>query len=112
MTDNFVSKFGVSSRKPITTCTIFVVACLSWPCFLESNRTCSFKRLQSPDSFAIVTIAMMMREVDARSEACNMSGLRFGRVGKPKGSLPVGSASQAREASRLRPGHCSKFSIS
>lgn len=67
--DNLVSSFGAESRNPITTCTIFVIACLSWPCFLESNRTCSFSRLQSPESLLSVTIATRIRDVDARSEA-------------------------------------------
>jgi hypothetical protein len=69
MTDNFVSRFGVSSKKPITVCTILVVACLSCPCFLERSRTCSFIKFQSFARLAIVTMAMMIRDVDARSEA-------------------------------------------
>lgn len=69
ITDNFTSKFGVSSRKPMTTCTIFVVACLSWPCFFDNSRTWSFNRLQSPASLQIVTIVTRILEVVARSEA-------------------------------------------
>lgn len=53
----------------MTVCTILVVACLSCPCFFESRSTCSFKRFQSFAFLAIVTMAMMIREVDARSEA-------------------------------------------
>jgi len=53
----------------MTTCTILVIACLSCPCFFESSRTCSFNRLQSPESLLIVTIATRIRDVDARSEA-------------------------------------------
>lgn len=68
MTESFVSRFGVSSKNPITTCTIFVVACFSWPCFLESSSTCSFNRLQSPAFLAIVQIPTRIREVEARSE--------------------------------------------
>jgi hypothetical protein len=69
MTESFVSRFGVSSKKPITVCTIFVVACFSCPCFLESSKTCSFIKFQSFAFLAIVTMAMMIREVEARSEA-------------------------------------------
>jgi hypothetical protein len=69
ITESFVSRLGVSSRKLITTCTILVTACLSCPCFFESNRTCSFNKLQSPASFAIVIMATRIRDVDARSEA-------------------------------------------
>jgi hypothetical protein len=45
------------------------VACLSCPCFFDSRRTCSFIKFQSFAFLAIVTMAMMIREVDARSEA-------------------------------------------
>ena len=45
------------------------MACLSWPCFLESSRICSLSKLQSPESLLIVTIAMRIRDVDARSDA-------------------------------------------
>jgi hypothetical protein len=69
MTDNLVSRFGVSSKNSMTFCTILVVACLSCPCFFDSRSTCSFIRLQSFAFFAIVTMAMMTREVEARSEA-------------------------------------------
>ncbi len=54
----------------IATCTILVVACLSWPCFLDSNRICSLSRPQSPESLDIVIMATRSLEVDARSEAC------------------------------------------
>ena len=69
MTDILVSKLGASSKNPITTCTIFVVACLSCPCFFDNSKTCSFNKLQSPDSFDIVTIATRILDVDARSDA-------------------------------------------
>jgi len=64
-----MSKLGVLSRKLITVCTILVMACLSCPCFFERSSTCSFNRLQSPASLAIVHMATRIREVDARSEA-------------------------------------------
>jgi hypothetical protein len=60
---------GVSSRNFITACTILVVACLSWACFLERRSTWSLRRFQSPDSLAIVTMAIRRRDVEARSEA-------------------------------------------
>jgi hypothetical protein len=69
MTDSFVSRFGVSSKKPMTVWTILVVACFNCPCFFESSRTCSFIRFQSLARLAIVTMEIMIREVDARSEA-------------------------------------------
>jgi hypothetical protein len=69
MTDSLVSRFGVSSKKPMTVWTILVVACLSCPCFFDSSRTCSFIKFQSFARLAIVTMATMIREVDARSEA-------------------------------------------
>lgn len=72
ITLSFTSKFGVSSRKPITTWTIFEMACLSCPCFLLSSCTCSFSRLQSPDSFDIVTMATIRRDVEGRSEDCRV----------------------------------------
>jgi hypothetical protein len=65
---NLVSISGVSSKKLITTCTIFVIACLSCPCFFESTRTCSSSRFQSPASLQIVTIATSARDVEARSD--------------------------------------------
>ena len=46
-----------------------MIACLSWPCFLESSKTCSLSKLQSPESLLIVTTAMRIRDVDARSDA-------------------------------------------
>lgn len=39
ITDSFTSMLGVSSRKPMTTCTILVVACLSCPCFFDRRST-------------------------------------------------------------------------
>ena len=45
------------------------MACLSWPCFLESSKTCSLSKLQSPESLLIVTIATRSRDVDAKSDA-------------------------------------------
>lgn len=66
---NFVSKLGAASRKPITTCTIVVMACLSCPCFLLSSSTCSFSSAQSPESLQIVTIATITRDVEGRSDA-------------------------------------------
>ena len=69
MTESLVSTSGVSSKNDITTWTIFVMACLSCPCFLDSRRTCSFKRPQSFESLHIVTMATSKRDVDARSEA-------------------------------------------
>ena len=53
----------------IATCTILVVACLSWPCFFDSSKICSFSKPQSPESLEIVMIATSSLEVDARSEA-------------------------------------------
>ena len=70
MTPSLVSVLGASSKKPMTTCTILVMACLSCPCFLLSSRTCSFSKLQSPESFEMVTMATSRREVEARSDAC------------------------------------------
>lgn len=72
MTDSLTSKFGVSSRNPITVWTIFVTACLSWPCFLDSRSTWSFSRFQSPEFLLSVTMVIRMRDVVARSEACRM----------------------------------------
>ena len=53
----------------MTTCTIFVIACFSCPCFLLSSWTCSFNKFQSLASFAIVTMATSNRDVEGRSEA-------------------------------------------
>ena len=53
----------------MATWTILVVACLSWPCFFESRRTCSLSNGQSPLSLEIVMMAISSLEVDARSEA-------------------------------------------
>ena len=69
ITDSFFSEFGAACMKVMTTCTILVVACLSWPCFFDKSRTCSFNRSQSPESLHIVTMATRSLEVDARSEA-------------------------------------------
>ena len=55
--------------KDMATWTILVVACLSCPCFLESNKICSFNSPQSPDSFEIVMMATSNRDVEARSDA-------------------------------------------
>jgi len=71
MTESFTSMLGVSSRKLITVCTILVMACLSWPCFLERTSTWSFIKLQSPAVLHIVTMEINMRDVEARSEACD-----------------------------------------
>ena len=57
----------------MATCTILVVACLSWPCFFDSNKICSFSKPQSPESLEIVMIATSNLEVDARSDAYNES---------------------------------------
>lgn len=67
---SFLSVSGASSMNDMATCTILVVACLSWPCFLESSNTCSFNRPQSPESFDIVIMATSNLDVEARSEAC------------------------------------------
>ena len=69
MRANFFSALGASLMKDMATWTILVVACLSWPCFLDSNKICSFKRPQSPDSFEIVMMPTSKRDVEARSEA-------------------------------------------
>jgi hypothetical protein len=65
---NFVSRSGVSSKKLMATCTIFVIACLSCPCFFESCRICSSSRFQSLASLQIVMIATSDRDVEARSD--------------------------------------------
>lgn len=70
MTDSLVSMLGASSKKPMTTCTILVMACLSWPCFFDSSCACSFRSDQSPDSLHIVTMEMSSRDVDGRSDDC------------------------------------------
>jgi hypothetical protein len=69
MTESFTSRFGVSSKNFITSCTIRVVACLSWACFLERTSTWSLRRLQSPEFLLMVTMAIRRRDVVARSEA-------------------------------------------
>ena len=69
ITESLFSASGASSINVMTTCTIFVVACLSWPCFFESSKTCSLSRPQSPEFLHIVTIATSILEVEARSEA-------------------------------------------
>jgi hypothetical protein len=68
MVESLISTLAVSSRNPITTCTIFVIACLSWPCFFESNSTCSFNKLQSFACLHIVTMATRDLDVEAKSE--------------------------------------------
>lgn len=50
--------------------TILVMACLSWPCFLDRTRTWSFSNVQFPAFLQMVHIAIRVRDVDARSEAC------------------------------------------
>ena len=69
ISDSFFSASGASLIKDMATCTILVVACLSWPCFFESNKTCSLSKLQSPEFFDIVMMATNSREVEARSDA-------------------------------------------
>ena len=66
---SFFSASGASSMKDMATCTILVVACLSWPCFFESNKICSFNSPQSPESFDIVIMATSSLDVEARSDA-------------------------------------------
>lgn len=70
MTESLVSMFGVSSRNFMTVWTMRVTACLSWPCFLESTSTWSLSKLHFPASLQMVHIAMRMRDVEARSDAC------------------------------------------
>ena len=77
MTLSLVSVLGVSSRNPMTTCTILVMACLSCPCFFDNSSTCSFNEFQSPASLHIVTIATSDRDVEARSEDCGASQSMF-----------------------------------
>ena len=72
ITASFVSISGVSSRNPITVCTIFVTDCLSCPCFFDSIWTCSFMFFHSPASLHNVTIATSIRDVDTISEAFNL----------------------------------------
>lgn len=69
ITLSFTSKLGALSKKVMTTWTILVMACLSCPCFLLVNNTCSFSKLQSPESLEIVTMATNRRLVDGRSDA-------------------------------------------
>lgn len=72
---SFFSASGASSINDMATCTILVVACLSWPCFFDNNNICSFNRPQSPESFDIVIMAISSLDVDARSDAFFQSGL-------------------------------------
>jgi len=72
ITVNLTSMLGASSRKPMTTWTILVTACLSCPCFLLNSSTCSFNNDQSPEFLHIVTMVTMRREVEGRSEACRV----------------------------------------
>ena len=67
--DNLFSISGASSMNDMAACTIFVVACLSWPCFFDSSSICSFNKPQSPVFLDMVMMAISNREVDARSEA-------------------------------------------
>lgn len=69
MMDSLVSRLGVSSRNPMTVCTIRVIACLSWPCFLDSTKVWSLSKLQLPAFLQIVMMAINIRDVEARSEA-------------------------------------------
>jgi hypothetical protein len=69
ITESFTSAFGASSMKVIATCTIFVMACLSCPCFFERRSNCSLSRPQSPDCLHIVIMLTSSFDVDARSEA-------------------------------------------
>lgn len=48
------------------------MACLSCPCFLDSKRTWSFNKPQSPESLLSVTMVRRILEVVARSEACRI----------------------------------------
>ena len=66
---SFFSESGASSMNDIATCTIFVVACLSWPCFFDNSNICSFNKDQSPEFFEMVMMATSNLEVDARSDA-------------------------------------------
>ena len=72
ITLSFTSVLGTSGRNPITICTIFVMACLSCPCFLLKRSTCSFNKLQSLASLDIVTTATMSLDVEARSDDCRV----------------------------------------
>ena len=105
ITESLVSRSGVSSSKPMTTCTIFVMACRSCPCFLESCRTCSFRSRQSLADRHMATMARSSRVVDARSDAC--SRRRQPRSVPEEGSsdfrLPDETASRARAAFRSPP---------
>lgn len=66
------SSLGASSKNPITTCTIFVMACFSCPCFLLSSSTCSSSNDQSPLFLQMFTTATMRRDVDGRSDDCRV----------------------------------------
>ena len=92
----------------IATCTILVVACLSWPCFFDSSKICSFSKPQSPESLEIVMIATSSLEVDARSEAyvIKCQQLRQTMVAQ-EDILPAALASQAQRASPVLLVHCS-----
>lgn len=89
----------------MTVCTIFVIACLSCPCFLESRSTCSFIKFQSFAFFAIVTMAVMIREVEARSEAWFTVSM-WSCARRFRTRVPGGSSSQERAAGRCRLGDC------
>ena len=69
MSESFLSIVGASSMKDMATCTILVVACLSWPCFFDNSSICSFSKGQSSESFDMVMMATSSLEVEARSDA-------------------------------------------
>ena len=48
------------------------MACLSCPCFLDNNKTCSLRRSQRRLLLQVFTIATRIRDVEGRSEACAM----------------------------------------
>jgi hypothetical protein len=104
---NFVSRSGVSSRKLIATCTIFVIACLSCPCFFESCRTCSSSRFQSPASLQIVMIATSDRDVEARSDDYSRSQSKRVQVGLYDMASPVWLASPTLISCRCLSGYLS-----
>ena len=72
ISESFLSIVGASSIKDMATCTILVVACLSWPCFLDNNKICSFSKGQSLESLDMVMIATRSLDVEARSDAYNI----------------------------------------
>lgn len=104
---SFVSRSGASSRKLIATCTIFVMACLSCPCFFESCRICSSSRFQSPASLQIVMIATSDRDVEARSEDCIQSQSKLVKDDVSDIELPVSLASPILISCRCPSGYLS-----